>query len=146
MTTTQLLTKCKACKRDVVASADSACPEAWVKQLLPMVTCNYCFDLKLQKDKAVALIQAGCVQLFQASSRTTELVTKVRETLTAGTKLYGRFLAEFYKAKTSVWSVEFVDMLIENPGRWQLILSHYRTNFRKEYCQPTPKPLQLAEL
>ena len=134
MTTTQHLTKCKACKRELVVSSDDECPVEWVAKILPMACCNRCYDLKTEKDKAVSIIAGACVTLFQASKKSDELMTRTRDTLTIGTKLYSRFLAQLYNSKVQVWDVEFVNILIEQPGRWQKIVSDYRREFKRSYA------------
>lgn len=60
-------TTCKACKRPITIKVANDCPQSWSGMLLPMATCDHCYDMWRDRQTIGGRIQAICVALLTLS-------------------------------------------------------------------------------
>lgn len=132
MITRTIEAHCKICKTTISAKADFDCPQIWIDKLLPMITCNRCYDLQERRIKAEVQIfrSTKLLRLLKKGSDPREKVlTALRMALTD----YARWLADMHRQGEFHYSEETFDMIVEQPERCGLILKKYRETVRDIY-------------
>lgn len=126
-------TNCKICHKPMLVEAD----EDYIAmgdpaKLLPLATCNRCYDLRDRRIRAESSIERQCYALAIVKRPVSDMVAKFTVSLTAATQAYVRWFCDFHNLTPwqNCWSEDFVRMLIERPRNWHQILQNYRKQFR----------------
>ncbi|HET7624389.1 MAG TPA: hypothetical protein VFM25_03920 [Verrucomicrobiae bacterium] len=129
--------KCKICKRPLVVRTDEECPLEWAQRLLPMATCNRCFDLRARRIAITEKLHNVCMELctvryFEkngATPRTNQLRQKLKIALEKLCPAYMEVIAEYRGRKWDEPCDEFVALLMEKPDKLDACLRYVHKNF-----------------
>lgn len=123
---------CRLCKKPLVLSIDDSYSDMGdALKLLPMATCNPCFDNREQRRKFGTEIEKSCWQLHSlATSKNPKAKTirpQIREALEASTRGYAKAFAQFHHSTSALWDGQFVEMLMEKPSQWRKTINLYHS-------------------
>lgn len=124
---------CKFCKRPGIAVAEDGVDMFQIQKWIPMLACNRCADYMEGKRKLIDSIKKVCLDLVAADhrgKRNSEIETSSRAMLEALTKKFARIVCDYFHLQ-NVWDVEFVNMLMEKPGRFWDICHQYIKSTRQ---------------
>lgn len=127
---------CKVCRR----ALEVECDDRYLKlgdpqNLIPMLTCNDCYDRRELRSKATEAIVRLCGWLASMdleSRRSDKLRSKVKQVAQA----YCRMIAAWHHASGMVWDDTIVEALIEQPRDLSGILNRCWRMFRDRQASP----------
>lgn len=124
-------TPCKLCHKPARTFFEDGADPAAVDKFLPMVAHDRCADLTRRRrdlrDKIIDL----CFMIERTPDMKEEARDKVRALLTKATKALAETLMDTYRAKTLLWSPDFVDLLMEQPKQSPRIIREYHDEVRR---------------
>lgn len=126
---------CKFCGIPVTVESDPDCPPEWAESLLKMLACNRCADYRARMGRIGAEIRKIClnlIQLINSKTATDEATGKARKLLEAMTWKVAEATCKFYRTRTTIYSQDFVDQIMEHPDKSSLILKTYAGMVRDE--------------
>ena len=125
--------KCKICSKPLVLEIDDDYAEVGdPNNLIPMATCNKCFDIREDILKYQKFILNWCsrVMTVPQKGRQQKLET-CRQAIYSSSKKFCAAVARSHNANSDLWSVDIVDLLVDNPDRAGAILGKFRHEFPK---------------
>lgn len=134
------LTKCKICKGELLIWIDVDCTPQWEAKLMPMATCDRCYDLMERRRVAHAVIGQACWTLHQLSLENEAFmsvkrkaaVKQIREecerSLYTGLTKYLEATAEQVGRKWTLPVDEYVGLFLDRPHKWQDMLRAAKHN------------------
>lgn len=135
---------CKVCQRpmqlevwdDVVAECEKNTVTkrdflGWLNRLVPMATCNRCFDMIAGKKAVMDRIYEAAGKLISGVDSKEERAG-IRLTLERETKRFSQIMAHYFQLENAFWDVEFVDQICEQPMKVKTILSSYEQLLRRQ--------------
>ena len=130
---------CKFCQKPITVEIDDTYAELGDQlKLLPLACCNNCADIRNLRSKLERKIQAVCTLVHMAGNHaTTELINKSRNTLIGLTKDYARMISQWHHMDGMAWDEECVNLLIDKPDKWNLIIGELWKLFRDSQRQRT---------
>lgn len=117
--------QCRICKCDVVVQIAEDYPWS-LEELLKLSTCNTCYDKRERRDGAIERVKSNCEWLLQHPRANSEQLKRVKMNLEKATKALAVVTSEYYGSKTVIWSEQFAENLMDNPGKWYEQLKFYR--------------------
>ena len=148
MSATIIKTLCKVCKHPLdIKIANNAEPH-WQSQLLPMATCNSCFDIISAYRAAETVIRKLCgsivhKKLLGEIERPALLL--YRDAMIPATKKYALAVMRFHGESQWFWSEDMADILLENPAKWWAALNEYRKQAAIAFQTPSLNPFDKPE-
>ena len=122
---------CKFCKHEGIVTIGDDYPVDMihVEKWIPMICCPRCADYMESKRKLSDAIQRICFGISAArqtleAEKAFEVEARMRDKLEKITKKFCTLVCGYHR-KTSVWDVEFVNMLAERPDKWFNLVGHY---------------------
>lgn len=127
-------TKCKFCRREIEMEVDQAGfenpainAETWLKN----VACNRCAAFYLAKRQIAEKIGRLCDALiFARKNEKDQAATAIREKLILVTRALCKLICDFRVAQET-WDVSFVELLMEQPGKFSKIINSYTTQLNR---------------
>jgi len=121
-------TRCKFCAREIEMEVDRAGFEnpainaaLWLKN----VACNRCATFYRTKADTAAKIGRLCGILINARNRGKDgEASQAREKLIVVTRQLCKLICDF-KCASDTWDISFVEMLMEQPTKFSLIINSY---------------------
>ncbi len=105
-------------------------------KLLPMATCNRCYDLRDRANKLHREFAAVCAKIEAYSGAIADRArAEFYATMESLTKAYADWIADFYARREIVWDPAFPQLLCEQPAKWIQILRNFRESYRKQFGQ-----------
>jgi hypothetical protein len=132
-----ILGKCKICKIDIVTSHESDACEDMIRRLLPLLTCNRCSDMRDKFHRASDAIFNACTSLVRLKlfkmkpDDEAKVIDRAKRILAIATHRYAEVMADYRNIAPPVWSTDFVDQLMENPGKATIVLRAYRNGLKR---------------
>lgn len=127
--------KCKMCGKTVYAEWPDDAPGEAVDKWLPMLACNPCADATRKRNDTGSEIITQCFTWARSSTKEKD---RIRETtkymLRALTRTYAAATAYLVRAET-MWTEDFVTLLMERPIEAPKILRQYRLNLKQQQSQ-----------
>lgn len=130
--------KCKVCHVDLRLEIDDECPDSWLKKLLPLAVCDRCGDFMRSRNRLTDMVDHACGDLIQAKMNPKtkpERIEEIRKNLNSLTHRYADLVCRYYRTPI-YWEPEFVEQLMEQPSKHELILRTYRGLVHKTVKQP----------
>lgn len=123
---------CKLCGLTGSAECDDQYKEEHDPNKLSSSLCHdRCFDIHMDRRKIESGIEHACNMIaFAPDSKKQKVRENVSDKLTLLTKKYAENLASKLRCR-SLWEVDFVNMLSEQPEKWADILSQFRKLYTK---------------
>lgn len=143
--------KCKVCGVAIeVVVACSYNVEHDPLKLLPLSTCNRCFDYITKTKRQVHQMFKACDKLVATRRGTKpeklfEAEQKIFETLARITKDYATTVAAYYDCNFW-WSEEFPQFFMTQPERAGDVLSNYMTTYKRDVVGPARAQQEMAGL
>jgi hypothetical protein len=113
-----------------------------------MAICNACGDRREQIMSLERKIFRCCRMLHMQPKMNDATKGRIRDALFVSTRLYANVIAEAYNAEV-LWQQDFVDLLMEQPGKAGIILSKYRASAQaklaKQEQEMSGRPLPGSE-
>ena len=119
--------KCKACGRTGnVTIPDKEIESEMLQQMVdkwhPMLTCNTCHDAKTLMSDAKREIARICWRLSNITNPKSEDLSNARSLLELASKRFVRGVAAWLRCPDISWDYNIIDMLMEQPGRYNDVL------------------------
>lgn len=123
----QFPAKCKICKIDLTLSiADDYPAEKDPRNLIPMATCNRCFDLRERRIKIETGIKRICYRLELGSLESSDRA-KLGDSLKMLAKKYSEWCADILRRQHAANVGYLASALIESPTQWFNHLKDFET-------------------
>lgn len=133
-------TNCKFCKKPITLQIASSYDLGDPLKLIPLACCNECADLRKLRRRIERKVQLVCAAIQVAGSNATDgLLSKSRESLTILTKDYARVISNLYGMDGMAWDEECVNLLMDKPEKWHLIIEELWKLFRDTQKYQTTK-------
>lgn len=118
--------KCKLCKAPHVIETDDSYSELGDPfKLLPLFTCNSCYDLREKRVGMERQIERWCRMLIlQPKMPATDRVA-IKDGLLVVTRKYVEVIGQIYGAQRVWHDPEFVNLLMDRPERFGAIIANY---------------------
>lgn len=118
-------THCKFCKRPITIEIDDSYAELGDHlKLLPMASCNLCADLMVVRRVIEERVKRCCLGLAQMRGKVSpDFSQKTRASLVKLTHGYATMISKWNRMSGMAWDEECVNLLMEKPDKWNLILS-----------------------
>ena len=94
--------------------------------LIPMATCNRCYDQKFSRQSIEEKIQKNCYKLANDQKMKQESKNEIRAKLTILTRSYSRAIADQRNVDDKFWTQEFVENLMDNPDKCFVVMQAFR--------------------
>ena len=117
-------THCKFCKIPITLEiADNYSPEFDPHKLIPMAACNSCADARVQRHAIEGKIGRVCAhyQMLSVTQRT-EKRESTAMALTKLTQDYATMISKWHKMQGRCWHEDCVQLLLDKPDKWTIIL------------------------
>lgn len=125
--------KCRLCLKPLTVEVDDSYGEHGDPfKLLPMATCNRCFDLRETRIRIESQVARASRMLIMQPKMDASIRNKIRDSLRIATQAYARYVADLNNSKVMAWNEDFVDLIMEKPDRSLTALTLYRNNRTKE--------------
>ena len=159
MSATIIKTLCKVCKHPLDIKIASNAEPHWQSQLLPMATCNSCFDIISEYRAAETVIRKLCGMIIHKKllgkierpragvppSMATATFALCRDAMIPATKKYALAVMRFHGESQWFWSEDMADILLENPAKWWAALNEYRKQAAIAFQAPSLNPFDKPE-
>ena len=125
-------TTCKFCRCQVAFEIEPEGEEFYRAKLLGSAACNRCADFEEDIRPPTSAIRSLAFALeCQSNQRPNEEhVDAIRNRLTVQTKIFAKRVCDFHR-KVFTWEPDFVNQIMEQPGKVSLILRWYRNAMTK---------------
>lgn len=125
---------CRMCKGIVVAKFDTECPVEWMDKLLPMLTCQKCYD-RLEKrrgaeDRLYSATKSLQFEKLKDGARE-RIISRIRIAMID----YARWFADECGEAQYHFSDSLVDDITQDPNQLFNILAEFRKRVRAVYFQ-----------
>lgn len=130
---------CKICHKPLVIQvADDYVGDPL--KILPMATCNRCYDLRERRIRLEEALFKTCYGLVANPKAKDSVRGAIHATLVELTKKYSQWFGEANNLSGHLWEEQFVDMLMAKPNETSRVLSEYRRVFSEAVHKPPPPP------
>lgn len=118
--------KCKLCKAPHVVETDDGYSELGDPfKLLPLFTCNPCYDRREKRVRLEKQMERWCRMLILQPKMKGEERQTIRQGLLSATRKYAEIVALIYGADVIWWEEEFTNLMMERPEKVGVILAKY---------------------
>lgn len=135
---------CKVCGIKLAVQFSDNAEERWREQLLPMATCDACYDMIDAFKKAEDTIRLLCGKV-----RNRKLISKdgnldddeykaFYEALYESASAFSLAVMQLHRASVKFWSDDFPRMLMQDPEKWYVMLRTFRVESALAYKTPSP--------
>lgn len=145
MSHTLVKTTCKVCAKPIEVKFDALSEPQWKIQLLPLATCNHCFDMVAAFQAAESVIKGICGKMSNKlllGEIDEKQRSHYREALNVATKKYAVAVMRFHGKETRFWTEDIPEFLLNNPQKWWPIMEAYRKEAATAYGTPSLNPFE----
>ena len=126
--------KCRVCSIPLSLTIDDeyASLETDPMGLIPLATCNRCYDYKCGRDRLEDRVGKACVMMLQHNiKKGSDQWSKLREAIAITTRRYAELVQRHNRYREVLWSEDFVNILMERPEMWWKTMGNYRIQARQ---------------
>lgn len=128
-------TRCKICKKEIsvyvgelpgMTTGEQQAALDYADRLLPLATCNPCYDLRNRFKTAEGKIFEACNRILRINNHETR--EQCRVIISQSLRIYGECLAIYRKKETYGYDDATVNFFVEQPNRVVELIRAYRAN------------------
>lgn len=137
-------TTCKVCKMPLTVEIDDsyAALGGDPHNLIPLATCNRCFDYVTgKKEIRLRIIKLASELVFARDCRPgtktlTQIEGKARQTFRVLSQRYAKVVSNYWH-RPYLWMEDFTEQLMATPDRIDAVLSGYEKLYREQHVNQT---------
>ena len=129
----QLPYTCRVCGTKRVAEYDDQCPGVHIARWLGLIVCDRCHDYLVPRRRTEACISRLCLTLEtvrMAGRQDSNAEAEIRRRFESLTRRYAKIVCDYYWLQP-VWEQDWVEQLMEHPGKAGVIVAAYVDGIRR---------------